>query len=74
MRYVRNKLVLRLKKPPADELMAQIQRPSPISCRRKLQAERALPEEQEELAGALPRLVMRFNRRNLGRLRMLIDA
>jgi uncharacterized protein (TIGR00730 family) len=76
MRYVRNKLVLRLKEAPRPELLAEIQREfADILVEGTFKVTTALPEEKDEKELAdLPRLVMRFNRRNLGRLRELIDA
>lgn len=76
MRYVRNKLVLRLKKAPSEELLAAIREHfADILVEGTFQVTGALPEEKDEKALAeLPRLVMRFNRRNMGRLRELIDA
>jgi uncharacterized protein (TIGR00730 family) len=76
MRYVRNKLVLRLKQAPSPELLADIQnRFADILVEGTFKVTNALPEERDEKEIAqLPRLVMRFNRRNLGRLRMLIDC
>jgi uncharacterized protein (TIGR00730 family) len=76
MRYVRNKLVLRLQSSPSEELLAAIHAEfGDIVHDGRFVASGPLPEEQDEpaLAG-LTRLVMRFNRRNLGRLRQLIDC
>jgi uncharacterized protein (TIGR00730 family) len=76
MRYVRNKLVLRLQTVPSEELLAQIhERFGDIVHDGRFTISGPLSEEQDEPALAkLPRLVMRFNRRNLGRLRILIDC
>lgn len=76
MRYVRNKLVLRLQTAPSTELLAEIhERFGDIAHDGKFAVSGPLAEEQDEEALAhLPRLVMRFNRRNLGRLRQLIDC
>lgn len=75
MRYVRNKLVLRLQTAPSAELLAEIhEHYGDIAHDGKFVVSGPLPEEKDEEALAhLPRLVMRFNRRNLGRLRQLID-
>ena len=76
MRYVKNKLVLRLKERPADELVAQINEHfTDILSGGTFTLSDALAEEKDEpeLAGH-SRLVFRFNRRSLGRLRQLIDA
>ena len=76
MRYVRNKLVLRLQAAPSDALLAQIHEQfGSIAHDGKFTVSGPLPEEQDEPAlEKLPRLVLRFNRRNLGRLRQLIDC
>jgi hypothetical protein len=77
MRYVRNKLVLRLKEAISAELLTAIRDEfSDILAQGgEFTVGGPLPEEKDEpdLAN-LPRLVFRFNRRSLGRLRQLIDA
>ncbi|QEG39903.1 LOG family protein [Roseimaritima ulvae] len=75
LRYVRNHLVFRLKKRLSDELLDEINtRFADILVEGKFEQRDALPEEssEKELAD-LPRLVFHFDRRALGRLRMLID-
>ena len=76
MRYVKNKLVLRLKELPSDELLSQInERFADILSAGTFALGGPLLEEKDEPDLALlPRLVFRFNRRSLGRLRQLIDA
>jgi hypothetical protein len=76
MRYVRNKLVLRLQSAPSEELLAAIHAEfADVVHDGRFVISGPLAEEQDEPALAqLPRLVMRFNRRNLGRLRQLIDC
>jgi uncharacterized protein (TIGR00730 family) len=76
MRYVRNKLVLRLQAAPSEQLLEAInQHFSDILVDGRFTVSGPLNEEQDEpLLAALPRLVMRFNRRSLGRLRRLIDC
>jgi uncharacterized protein (TIGR00730 family) len=76
MRYVKNKLVLRLKQPIGEELLAAINAKfSDILSGGDFTQSGALPEERDEPELAPhARLVFRFNRRSLGRLRMLIDA
>lgn len=76
MRYVRNKLVLRLSAPPLDELLAEINEEfADILVEGQFTISGPLPEEMDEPDLAkLSRLVFRFNRRSLGRLRQLIDA
>ena len=76
MRFVRELLVLRLLHGVSDELLASLNEEfHDIIVEGAIQRSEALPEEadEEELA-ALPRLVFPFNRRNLGRLRHLIDT
>ncbi len=74
MRYVRNKLVLRLQAAPSDELMAEINDSfHDILVEDEFRLSGPLSEEDEPELAHLARLVMRFNRRNLGRLRQLID-
>ncbi|TWT65349.1 LOG family protein [Allorhodopirellula solitaria] len=75
MRYVRDKLVLRLRTQLSDEHIERIQDEfADILVSGQFELRGPLPEEsgEKELA-AYPRLVFRFNRRSLGRLRMLIN-
>lgn len=75
MRYVHDELVLRLKRRLSDEHVERIQNDfADICVSGTFQQTDPLPEEagEPELA-ELPRLVFHFNRRNLGRLRMLIN-
>ncbi|REK07529.1 MAG: TIGR00730 family Rossman fold protein [Planctomycetota bacterium] len=76
MRFVRNKLVLRLKEPPSEALLADINEEfSDILSGGEFTVSGALSEEKDEPdLASYARLVFRFNRRSLGRLRMLIDA
>jgi hypothetical protein len=76
MRYVKNKLVLRLKEAPGEELLAEINAEfTDILNGGEFKAGPPLPEEKDEPDLAeYARLVFRFNRRSLGRLRQLIDA
>ncbi len=76
MRYVKNRLVLRLTQQPSPELIDEInQKFSDILAEGRFEVTTALREEHDEpTVIALPRLVFRFNRRNLGRLRQLIDC
>lgn len=76
MRYVRDRLVFRLLSRPTDKLMTEINDEfSDILADGEFTLSRALPEEndQPEL-GNMPRLVMHFNRRSLGRMRKLINC
>ena len=76
MRYVRNRLVLRLTQQPSPELIEGInERFGDILIDGQFEMSEALREERAEpQLIALPRLVFHFNRRNLGRLRQLIDC
>ncbi len=76
MRYVKNKLVFRLQSPITEELLADINKKfEDILTDGVFTQTEAQKEERDEPALiALPRLIFRFNRRSLGRLRQLIDA
>ncbi len=76
MRYVKNKLVFRLKTAPSEQLLAEINREfDDILNGGEFKLSGPLPEEKDEPDLAqYARLVFRFNRRSLGRLRQLIDA
>ena len=76
MRYVKNELVLRLREPVALPLLEAINREFvDLLTDGVFEQREALPLERDETELAkFPRLVFRFNRRNLGRLRMLIDV
>lgn len=75
MRYVHNQLVFRLQRRPSDELLARLNDEfASILTEGKFSVSGPLPEEEDETELAdFTRLVFRFNRRSLGRLRMLID-
>lgn len=75
MRYVNDRLVLRLKSKLSDKKLAQIRSDfADILVDGDFDQRSALPEESGEPDLAeMPRLVFHFNRRALGRLRMLID-
>jgi uncharacterized protein (TIGR00730 family) len=76
MRYVKHRLVLRLKRALSDAQLAEVERQfGDIVVDGGFEQCGPLPEEKEEPALAeMPRLVFHFNRRNLGRLRQLVDA
>lgn len=76
MRYVKNRLVFRLGEKPSAELLDEINAEfADILTEGTFTVSGALPEEQDEpQLIPLHRLVFRFNRRSLGRLRQLIDA
>jgi hypothetical protein len=76
MRYVRERLVFRLQHAPTPEQLEEINTNFADILTGgvfELLTE-PLPEERDELdLLKLPRLIFRFNRRSLGRLRQLID-
>src|SRR5262249_19214086 len=76
MRYVKQDLVLRMQEPLHPLLLDAInQEFVDLLTEGGFQQREALPLERDETEIAhLPRLVFRFNRRSLGRLRLLIDA
>ena len=76
MRYVKQDLVLRLQEPLHPLLLEAINREFvDLLTEGDIQQREALPLERDEQDLAhFPRLVFRFNRRSLGRLRLLIDA
>jgi uncharacterized protein (TIGR00730 family) len=76
MRYVRGDLVFRLLKPLSDAGLKNIRNAfKDILFSGTFEQTQALPAESTDPHLAhLPRLVFRFNRRSMGRLRMLIDA
>lgn len=76
MRYVKNELVLRLQQPLHPLLLEAINAEFvDMLSDGEFQQREALPLERDETElASLPRLVFHFNRRNLGRLRLLIDA
>lgn len=76
MRYVRRRLVLRLNQPISQQRLERLNDEfADLLTDGRIEQTPPLPEERDdpELA-ALPRLVLRFNRRSFGRLRQLIDA
>ncbi|MHB8957408.1 MAG: LOG family protein [Pirellulaceae bacterium] len=75
MRYVGHQLVLRLQHELTPALLELInERFSDILLKGRFNSSKALPAERDEPElGHLSRLVFTFNRRNLGRLRALID-
>jgi uncharacterized protein (TIGR00730 family) len=76
MRYVHGDLVLRLQRRLSEEMMQRLNDEfSDILVAGRFEQTEALPEESNEThIATLPRLRFRFDRRNLGRLRQLIDA
>jgi uncharacterized protein (TIGR00730 family) len=76
MRYVKSDLVLRLQTPLEPALLDAVNRDfRDLITEGNFRQTEALPIERDEAELAkFPRLVFRFNRRSLGRLRILIDA
>jgi len=75
MRYVRGDLVLRLQHTLTEQLLERIRQEfADIVVAGTFEQTTALPAEANEShLASLPRLRFRFDRRNLGRLRMLIN-
>jgi uncharacterized protein (TIGR00730 family) len=74
-RYVGEQLVIRLKSNLADEAVAELnERFSDILVKGKIEKSRALPQEAGDETFDMPRLLLHFNQRDLGRLYQLIRA
>ncbi|CAN5334599.1 TIGR00730 family Rossman fold protein [soil metagenome] len=75
IRYSRDELVIRLHRKPSEEQIATINdRFADIRVKGAFRASEALPVEKDEPALlSMPRLIFTFNRKDHGRLRMLID-
>jgi uncharacterized protein (TIGR00730 family) len=75
VRYVRDELVLRLNRAPTEPQLAEInEKFADILTAGSFRVTQALGIERDEPALAhMPRLAFGFNRRDFGRLRMLID-
>jgi uncharacterized protein (TIGR00730 family) len=76
LRYVHEKLVIRLHRWPSEALLETLNTNfTDILEEGVFQAGEALPEEQDDPdLATLPRLIFQFDRRNYGRLRQLIDC
>lgn len=76
MRYVRDRLVLRIQQPVEPKLLAALNSEfSSLLNEGQITQGEALPAERDEpYLKQLPRLILNFNRRNLGRLRRLVDC
>jgi hypothetical protein len=76
MRYVRTNLVFRLQRPLGEALLEEINgRFHDILTEGRFVLGAPLAEEHDESdLAAMPRLIFRFNRRDYGRLRQLIDC
>lgn len=75
VRYTRDDLIVRLHRKPTDAQVAEInQKFADIKVKGEFKASAALPVERDEPSLAhLHRLVFAFNKRDHGRLRILID-
>ncbi|MEH2328004.1 LOG family protein [Nostoc sp.] len=72
-RYVSNKLVIRLKTDISDALLEQLNADfSDIIIQGRIEKSQALPEEAQDETVELPRLILYFNQRDLGRLYQMI--
>jgi uncharacterized protein (TIGR00730 family) len=76
MRYVRNKLVIRLNFEPSDELIERLNKEfgDILEFGEITRAAVQKLESDDEHLKDLPRLMLAFNRRNFGRLRQMIDV
>ena len=75
MRYVREELVLRLRHSPSDAMLSDLQRDfgDLLTSGGFRRTEPLSGERDEPELAHLPRLAFRFNRRNHGRLRVMIN-
>jgi hypothetical protein len=72
-RYVREKLVIRLKSEISDAEVEQLNvNFSDILIKGRIEKSKALPQEAQDETVGLPRLVLYFNQRDLGRLYQMI--
>jgi uncharacterized protein (TIGR00730 family) len=72
-RYVNNQLVIRLKSSLSDAEVDQLNTEfSDILVKGKIQKSQALPQEGQDETIDLPRLILNFNQRDLGRLYQMI--
>jgi uncharacterized protein (TIGR00730 family) len=75
MRFVRRKLVLRLNREPGSDLLARLNDEFGDIMAGPLVRTDALPLESDEPHLVdLPRLVCQFNRKDIGRLRQMVDV
>jgi hypothetical protein len=75
MRYVRRKLVIRLNHEPGDELIARLNDEFRDIVTGQILRSQALPLESDDPHLVdLPRLVFQFNRKDIGRLRQMVDV
>ena len=72
-RYVGNKLVIRLKTDISDAQVEQLNADfSQIIIQGRIEKSQALPQEAQDETVGLPRLILYFNQRDLGRLYQMI--
>ncbi|KJH71235.1 LOG family protein [Aliterella atlantica] len=72
-RYVREKLVIRLKTELSDADVEQLNADfSDILVKGRIEKSQALPQEAQDETAKLPRLVLYFNQRDLGRMYQMI--
>ncbi len=72
-RYVRDLLVIRVRRPPDKRELGRLNGEfRDLLAEGRIETGAALPEEQGE-AAKLPRVVLRFHRRDFGRLRQFVD-
>ena len=76
MRFVKDKLVIRLHEEPSDELVTRLNADfGDILADGKIEKAETHPlEADDEHLRDLPRLQLKFNRRGIGRLREMIDV
>lgn len=75
MRFVQDRLVIRLREAPSDELLERlnVEFVDILAGGRIERAETHAFEFDDDHVRHLPRIALRFNRRNTGRLRQMID-
>ncbi|MHC4953893.1 MAG: LOG family protein [Planctomycetota bacterium] len=72
-RYVRDQLVLRVRKAPDPEQLALLNEDfGSIASEGKIEVRKALPEENGDVS-RYPRVTLKFNRHDIGKLRQMID-
>lgn len=75
MRYVREKLVFRLTQEPSPELLERLNTEFRDIIKGRIERCSALPVESDDAHLAdFPRLIFQFNRRDIGRLRQMVDV
>ncbi len=76
MRYVKRNLVIRVHHAPNEEMLAELNRDFAdilVDGQITLRGESLSEERDDEDIAHLPRLLLHFNRRNLGRLRQMVN-